>query len=110
MADPQVYATADEMQKRFNEGRYYERLLAEEFHLDDIEDIGPAPNNFPRGTRSQIVSYLDRFDRTIVHAHQYGTRVGVSATGTQPDPKFIHENGVRYKYSPLAPLPPLSGG
>jgi hypothetical protein len=40
--------------------------------------------------------------RTVVIAHQYGTQSGDPVAGTLPDPKFIFEGGVRYKFSPLA--------
>lgn len=86
---------------RFNAGLYYERFLDdddESVHLGEIEEVGDAPKPHKREIRSQMVTYLDKWDRTIVIAHQYGRKDGTAAKGTRPDPKFIYEGGVRYKY------------
>jgi len=89
------------MRQRFNQGDYLARAMDDDdggVHLGEIVDVGPAPSDHP-GCRSQMVEYLDEWDRTIVHAHQYGRPNGVPAQGTLPDPKFLFENGVRYQYA-----------
>jgi hypothetical protein len=104
---PQVKLSAADIQRRFNEGRYFERLRDDEdetVHLGDVEDVGPAPRRYPAGTRSQVVTYLDQWDRTIVIAHQYGRPNGDPIQGTLPDPKFLFEDGVRSKYDPTLDL------
>jgi hypothetical protein len=55
------------MQRRFNDGRYYERFLDdgnESVHLGEVVDVGPAPSGFPGQLRSQIVTYLDSSTRS----------------------------------------------
>jgi hypothetical protein len=101
MAAPQEHLSTAAIQKRFNEGRYFERCMDdsdESVHLGEIVDIGPAPPNFPTSIRSQMVAYLDQWDRTVMWAHQHGRSDGTPAEGTRPDPKFLFEGGVRYKH------------
>src|SRR6266511_2184433 len=100
MPAPVERVSAKALRARFNNGRYYERLQEGEFHLGEIVDVGPGPVRFPAGTRSQMVTYLDEQDLTVVIAHQYGRQDGTPALGTKPDPKFMFEGGVRYKFSP----------
>lgn len=77
-----------------------ERLREGEFHLGCIEPSGPAPKGSPKSTRSQMVEFLDRWDDTVVWAHQKAGRPdGQPAVGTCTDPKYIYEGGVRYKWS-----------
>jgi hypothetical protein len=103
MAEPVLQSAAD-LQRRFNDGCYLERFLNDDddsVHLLEIEDIGPAPpEKRPKSCRSQMVIYGNKFDETIVIAHQYGRGDGTPATGSRPDPKFIFEGGIRYKYDP----------
>src|SRR5256885_3744682 len=98
MPAPVERVSARSLRARFNDGRYYERLQEGEFH-QEILDVGPAPARFPDGTRSQMITYRDKQERTIVIAHQYGRQDGVPALGTKPDPKFMFEAGVPYKVS-----------
>ncbi len=52
-----------------------------------------------------MITYLDQWDRTIVIAHQYGRPNGDPTPRTFPDPKFLFEDGIRYKHDPnLDPL------
>jgi hypothetical protein len=91
------------MRARFNAGRYFERAIDSNdssVHIGAVVDVGPAPRRYPRGNRSQMVEYLDRFDRTIAHVHQYGRQSGRPCRGTLPDPKYLYEGGVRYKHDP----------
>jgi hypothetical protein len=121
MVPPAIYLSSAEMQRRFNEGGYLARLLDDDdetVHLGEVEDIGPAPRRgppperrrYPAGTRSQMVTYLDKWDRTIVIAHQYGRAKGEPTPGTLPDPKFLFEDGVRYKQDPHLDLLDQAGG
>jgi hypothetical protein len=98
MAAPLKYCSPVDLRKRFNEGRYRERLEQGEF-VPEITIVGLAPARFPAGTASQIISYLDHNARTIAIVHQYGDTLGNPAAGTEPDPKFLFEGGVRYKLS-----------
>lgn len=111
MAPEIVWLTEAEIQDRFNKGRYYERFLDDEdesVHLGEVVDVGPSPKDAPKGGRSQTVTFLDRFDDTIVVAHQKcGRPNGTVVEGTWTDPKFLYEGGVRYKaLPPGAVVPP----
>lgn len=51
-----------------------------------------------------MIAYSDADGRTIAFAHQYGlpdgTPIHSRGRQTRPDPKFLFEDGVRYKYDP----------
>jgi hypothetical protein len=100
MAAPLKYVSAESLRDRFNGGRYRERLEQGEFK-PDITMIGPAPARFPATTQSQIVGYRDAAGRTVAIVHQYADQWGNPAAGTEPDPKFLFDKGVRYKVSRL---------
>jgi hypothetical protein len=105
MAPPLERVSAAALQERFNRGRYLERLRQGEFHVGEIQDVGPPPRGCPRGTRSQTVEFLDQNGRTIAWVHEKAGRPnGEPAEGTWADPKYLFEDGVRYKYDPLADL------
>ncbi|MGH2728279.1 MAG: hypothetical protein ACRDKS_15025, partial [Actinomycetota bacterium] len=93
---PEKYVSPDELRSLFNEGRYYERMQEGEL-MPEVIDVGPSPSRFPRDIRSQTVAYLDQARRTIVIVHQYGYDNGDVAEGTLPDPRFLFEDGIRYK-------------
>ena len=101
MSAPEVWLGRRPLQRRFNAGRYPERLEAGELHIGVIEDVGPSPRGSPKGTRSQMIEYWDRWDNTVVRAHQKAGRPdGTPAPGTWTDPKYLFEGGVRYKHDP----------
>lgn len=88
------------MRHRFNEGGYVARLAAGEL-IAEITLIGPAPARFPKGFQSQILTYQDARSQTVAIVHQYGRPDGTPAKGTRPDPKFLFEDGVRFKLQRL---------
>ena len=90
------YLSPRELRARFNVGGYYERAQSGELSLE-ITDIGRAPARFPKTVRSQIVTYLSSTGRTLAITHQYGYANGDVVEGTLPDPKFLFEDGIRYK-------------
>jgi hypothetical protein len=59
-----------------------------------------------------MVVYSDANGMTIAFAHQYGLPDGtpIQSRGrqTRADPKFIFEDGVRYKYDPKLDAPKLA--
>jgi hypothetical protein len=93
---PSEYVTAWALRELFNEGQYFERLQAGEFTAD-IRDQRAAPSRYPAGTRSQIIRYLDSNGRTVAIIHQYGTPDGMPISGSLPDPKYLFQDGTRYK-------------
>jgi hypothetical protein len=98
MAAPVKYVNPKALRKLFNDGKYLERVRAGELQVDII-DVGPAPKRFPADTRSQMVTYRDANARTVAICHQYGQPDGEPAKSTLPDPKFLFEDGTRYKLS-----------
>lgn len=101
---------------RFNGGKYFERMLDDDDEsvvIAEIEVNGPAPKyksdgkKFPNNARSQTVVYRDKWDRVIAIVHQYGTPNGLPCKDTLADPKFIFEDGVRYKYDATLDLQDL---
>jgi hypothetical protein len=87
------------MRRRFNRGRYYERVLSGELRAVAKRDSTPVRTkaNEPIGTHSQEVSYLDAANQEVARVHQYirpGGHVGASGL---PDPKRLFENGILYR-------------
>lgn len=94
------------MRRRFNEGKYYERMKAGEFkpvivrakpaEPEILEDYGPE-------TVSVSIWYRDQEDNDIVRVHQYQSpngeilyrdEHGVLRTDGKPDPKELFEDGI----------------
>jgi hypothetical protein len=88
-----------EMQRRFNEGRYWERAIAGEFKVIVMEHRHPALTaaNEPFCTYSQMVSYRDTENNEIARVHQYLRQDGSIGASGRPDPKRLLENGVLYR-------------
>jgi hypothetical protein len=112
MPAPQVRLSAADIRIRFNAGRYAERAADDtdpSVTIVEILDNGPAPAWAPQGARSQMLVFQDEHGMTIAWAHQYGhpdgkpirTRRGQS----RPDPKFLFEDGTRYKHDPKLDRP-----
>jgi hypothetical protein len=90
---------AIEMQRRFNEGRYWERTQSGEFTAIVIEDRHPSLTaaNEPYCTYSQMVSYRDTTDTEIARVHQYLRPDGSIGASGRPDPKRLFEDGTLYR-------------
>ena len=88
-----------EMQRRFNEGRYWERAKAGEFTVTVVEDRHPALTaaNEPHCTHSQMLSYRDTSGSEIARVHQYLRPDGTVGASGRPDPKRLFEDGVLYR-------------
>jgi hypothetical protein len=104
---PEVRLSAVEIRSRFNAGRYAERATDDtdpSVIVGRLLDIGQAPAWAPAAARSQMIEYHDEHGRTIAWAHQYGypngTPINHRGRPTRPDPKFVFEEGTRFKYDP----------
>src|SRR6266566_8732366 len=88
-----------EMQRRFNEGRYWERTQHGELTVVIMEDRHPALTaaNEPFCTQSQMVSYRDINNAEIARVHQYLRPDGSIGASGRPDPKRLFENGELYR-------------
>lgn len=101
MADPSppvVRILEQEMRRRFNDGRYFERVKSGDVTATIIDDR-PAPPNAdqPSGTRSQMISYRDLDGNEVARVHQYLRPDGKIGASGRPDPKRLYENGTLYR-------------
>lgn len=88
------------MQRRFNEGRYWERLKAGELTATVLEDRHPSLTvaREPHCTRSQMISYRDPVNNTeMARVHQYLRTDGTIGASGRPDPKRLYEGGILYR-------------
>jgi hypothetical protein len=87
------------MRRRFNRGRYYERVLSGELRAVVKRDSTPVrpKANEPIGTHSQEVSYLDATNEEVARVHQYIRPLGGRGASGLPDPKRLFENGILYR-------------
>jgi hypothetical protein len=87
------------MRRRFNRGRYYERVLSGELQTR-LKDTHPTRTkaNEPYCTRTQEVFYIDPATRLeVARIHQYLRTDGTLGASGLPDPKAIFENGTMYR-------------
>jgi hypothetical protein len=96
---PIVRIPEAEMQRRFNEGRYWERLRAGELTSRLWDDRHPALTlaKEPECTRSQMVQYVDSQSNEVARVHQYLRPDGSLGASGKPDPKRLFENGTLYR-------------
>jgi|SRR5664279_2883741 len=98
---PEVRLSARDIRARFNEGKYAVRASDDtdsSVRVRQVVDGGPAPAWAPPGARSQMIEYENEEGRVIAWAHQYGFPDGTCIPKKRADPKFLFEEGVRYKY------------
>lgn len=83
-----------ELQRIFNEGRYLERLQANEL-LASVErsSLAPRGRGQPPGTMSQMVWYFDLQLNRVALVHQYRCPDGTIGASGKPDPKRILLDG-----------------
>ena len=86
------------MQKRFNEGKHWERLQQGEYRAVVRESRHPALPlaNEPFCTQSQMVSYLDSDGNEVARVHQYLRTDGTIGASGKPDPKRLLDGGILY--------------
>src|ERR1700690_4085548 len=102
MADskPHPRLPIEEMQRRFNDGRYWERMQAGEFREEVIEyhpnTIYPEVLERHPGAVSVTTHYLDENDTLIAELHYFRMPDGSVIPGKRPDPKLLFEDGVLY--------------
>jgi|HubBroStandDraft_6_1064221.scaffolds.fasta_scaffold1408849_1 hypothetical protein len=93
-----VYVSRQRIRALFNEGKYWTRARNGEFTLEYIYNkLAPARAGKPRGTKSQIVAYINSNGDQIALVHQYLKSDGTLGGGGQPDPKELLEGEVLYK-------------
>lgn len=88
----------NELRRLFNEGRYYERMLAGEFKAIIVSEIPRRRGDRRiRGSRSQFVEYWDKSGVLIARVHQYRKKDGSLGASGRPDPKRLRREGVLYQ-------------
>jgi hypothetical protein len=98
-----VFVSANELQKKFNDGGFAESATNGELIQERIKESHPAPNCFPHCTRSQIISYRENKrgsngKRALVAiVHQYKLPNGKIGASGKPDPKYLKIGNVVYK-------------
>ncbi len=90
----------EEMQRRFNEGKYWERMQTGEF-TEVVVEYHPDtayPEVIARhpGARSVTTHYVDKDRRMIAELHYFRMPDGGVIPGKRPDPKLLFEDGVLY--------------
>jgi hypothetical protein len=99
--------TQEEMRRRFNEGKYYERMKTGEFKAVRVRTGTPEPDvlkKYGQNTISVSVWDRDQDGKDIVRVHQYESpngdilyvKDGIVHTDGRPDPKELFEDGVLY--------------
>jgi hypothetical protein len=88
------------MQRRFNDGRYWDRMQAGEF-TEVIIDTHPNtiyPEVLERhpGATSVTAHYRDATGKTVAEVHYFRMPDGTVIPGKRPDPKLLFEDGVLY--------------
>lgn len=98
------------MRAYFNEWRYWERVLDQEFVEFVFSEHAPgpgAPPSLPEGTVSQEVHYFDRRLRRRAIVHQYLQPDRTIGASGKPDPKYLMgEDGTIYRLERKPKAPP----
>ena len=88
------------MQRRFNEGKYWERMQAGEFRevVTEYHPNTAYPEVLERhpGSVSVTTQYLDESNRLIAELHYFRMPDGSVIPGHKPDPKLLFEDGKMY--------------
>jgi hypothetical protein len=102
MADNQPHPrlSVEEMQERFNRGRYWQRMQAGEFReiVISVHPNTSYPEVLERhpGAESVTTQYRDKDDNTVAELHYFRMPDGSVIPGKRPDPKLLFEDGVLY--------------
>jgi hypothetical protein len=103
----QRFIDARKLRRKFNRGRYWERLQAGQL-VGAVGASGHPVLTFePFCTVSQIVRYFTPAGEKVAVVHQYVRPDGTLGASGRPDPKVIMARGVLYT---LDPVPPQSAG
>jgi hypothetical protein len=92
----------------FNLNHYWDRARGpdREFEQQIERDVAaPTSAKEPRGTKSQMITYLNSVGQPVALVHQYKRRDGTLGGGGRPDPKFLVHQGVEYRADPDDPDP-----
>lgn len=87
------------MRRRFNDGRYWERVQSGELRTEEWDSRHPSlpVANEPYCTRSLMLSYFDGNGTEVARVHQYVRPDGTIGASGRPDPKRLFEEGILYR-------------
>ena len=87
------------MRRRFNDGRYWERVQSGELRTEEWDSRHPSLTaaNEPYCTRSQMIAYLDQAGNEVARVNQYLRPDGAIGASGQPDPKRLFDGGILYR-------------
>jgi hypothetical protein len=93
-----VYVSKQRIRALFNQGQYWRRARNGEFTLEYLHSK-PAPPEARqmRGTKSQIIAYINSNGEQIALVHQYLKSDGTLGGSGKPDPKELLDGDVLYK-------------
>ena len=93
------------IRETFNTNRYWERTKGPqpEFRKHYERDKEVHLSFEPRGTRSQMVVYINSVNQPIALIHQYKRPDGTLGGSGKPDPKLLVHEGVLYIADPDDP-------
>ena len=92
-----VYVSKQRIRALFNEGKYWTRARNREFTLEYLYNKrAPAKAGQPRGTKSQIIAYINSNGQQVALVHQYLKPDGTLGGSGKPDPKELLEGAVLY--------------
>lgn len=81
----------------FNEGRYFERMLAGEFRAVIVsQNRRRRGDRQVRGMMSQTVDYWDDQGHKVARVHQYRKKDGTLGASGKPDPKVLRVGDILY--------------
>ena len=93
-----VHVSKQRIRELFNDGKYWTRARNREFTLEYIYNKpAPASAGQPRGTKSQVIAYINSNGEQIALVHQYLKRDGTLGGSGMPDPKELLQGEVLYK-------------
>ena len=93
-----VYLSRQRIRALFNDGKYWTRARNGEFTLKYIYNKpASAKAEQPRGTKSQIIAYINSNGEQIALVHQYLKPDGTLGGSGKPDPKELLQGEVLYK-------------
>jgi len=93
-----VWVTPERLRQVFNNGKYLQRLERGEFRKVIIKEYYPNPikSGLPRGTKTQVIAYVNSADQQVALVHQYRNPDGSLGGSGLPDPKQLLEDGILY--------------
>ncbi len=100
-----VLVSRQRIRQLFNDGQYLQRARSGEFRRIVITEYAAnsSKTGQPKGTRTQMVAYVNSNDEEIALVHQYVKPDGSFGGSGQPDPKRLRQGDFLYLIDPDDP-------